>query len=157
MLQTQVDLDVLNRRLNDFLQQQAGEKEEVKPLGRLVGGYGFDSLAALAIALLLWLVLVPGAVVEERAFEVPIRVQNIPEEFSIKEVAPAKVTVILAGERRELFLLEERKLEIQLDGTLTRFGRKTFSINKSHLLLPVTIDTVRIEPEQVRVLVEEQD
>jgi len=147
--------DGLARRLDDFQQRHAGEKKETKPLGRLFGSYSLDVVIGLGTALLLWLVLVPGSVVVERVLELPVRVQNIPEGYRFIEVTPATVAVTLAGERRALFLLDQRELEINLDGTLTRFGRKTFSINKSHLLLPETLDPVRIEPEQVWVEVEE--
>jgi len=147
--------DSLAKRLDDFLQRHAGEKKEPKPLGRLFGSYSVDMVVGLFTALLLWLVLVPGSVVVERVLELPVRVQNIPEGYRFIEVTPATVAVTLKGERRALFLLDQRELEINLDGTLTRFGRKTFSINKSHLLLPETLDPVRIEPEQVRVQVEE--
>lgn len=154
-LQLASENEDLGKRLNDFLQRLAGEKKESKPLGRLFGSYSLDVTIGLVTALLFWLVLVPGSVVVDRVIELPIRVQNIPEGYRFIEVVPPTVKVTLAGERRALFLLNERNLEIRLDGTLTRFGRKTFTINKSLLLLPETIDTLRIEPEEVRVQVEQ--
>ena len=110
-------------------------------------------MAALLIAVTLWLILVPGSVVGKMTYEIPIEIQNIPEGFELVEVVPSSVFVTLSGERRHLFQSKSRQLGVRLDGTLTRFGRQTFPINNTHLLLPPEVEIDAIDPEEVRVLV----
>lgn len=140
--------------IDGHLKQKVGGREENnKHLVRVSWGYSFDALSALLIAVVLWLILVPGSVVGKITYEVPIEVQNIPEGFELVEVVPSRVVVTLVGERRHLFQSSSRQHSVHLDGTLTRFGRQTFSINNTHLLLPPEVEIDNIDPKEVRVLV----
>lgn len=142
--------------IDSFLKEKTGTSEEESPqLARVSWGYSFDVLSALLIAVILWVVLVPGSVVGNITYDVPIEVQNIPEGFELVEVVPHNVSIKLTGERRNLFKIDSRKLGVQLDGTLTRFGRQTFPINNTHLLLPPAVEIDNIEPKEVQVLVKQ--
>ena len=147
------DLGQLAGVIDDFLRKMTGEKTADEKKKNWFAWYSFETVSALLVAIVLWLVLVPGAVVGELRYEIPIEVQNIPEGFVLSDVSPAKVSVTLSGERRKLFLLKAQELEIRLDATLTSFGRKTFPITPAHLLLPPEISIVRIDPEDVRISV----
>jgi len=142
--------------IDSHLRQITGSNEEDNnPLVRVSWGYSFDALSALLIAVTLWLILVPGSVVGKLTYEIPIEVQNVPEGFELVEVVPSSVVVTLVGERRHLFQSSSRQLSIHLDGTLTLFGRQTFPINNTYLLLPPELEIDSIEPKEVRVLVKE--
>ncbi len=156
-LQTLSSIRNLNPIIDEFLLENAGELQPPGRFEKIFGWVRFEALSALGIAVTLWLVLVPGSVVESFTYEVPIKVQNIPEGFALLEVVPPEVSVTLSGERRHLFQLKSKGLEIRLDGTLTRFGRQTFSISRTHLLLPSVIEIAHISPEDVRVLVKKED
>ena len=138
----------------NHLKQKTGTNEEDNnQLVRVSWGYSFDALSALLIAVTLWLILVPGSVVGKMTYEIPIEIQNIPEGFELVEVVPSSVFVTLSGERRHLFQSKSRQLGVRLDGTLTRFGRQTFPINYTHLLLPPEVEVDNIDPKEVLVLV----
>ena len=140
--------------IDSHLKQKTDSTEEDNDqLVSVSWGYSFDVVAALLIAVTLWLILVPGSVVGKMTYEIPIEVQNIPEGFELVEVVPSSVFVTLSGERRHLFQSKSRQLGVRLDGTLTRFGRQTFPINNTHLLLPPEVEIDAIDPEEVRVLV----
>ncbi len=144
----------LREKIDQFLAQHAVEKNgALQPFGWF-SWYGKDLLFALPIALVLWLILVPAAVIDNLSYQVPIVVQNIPDGYRFSEVVPADISVVLKGARRDLFQIKRKELEIRLDGTLTRFGRKTFPITKAHLLLPPEVEIVQISPEEVQVLVD---
>lgn len=152
-LQPLTDLDQLARRIEQFLRQNAGEDNERGQPPSWLGWYGKDLGLALLCSLPLWLVLVPAAVVENITYQVPIIVQNIPDGFVFRKVEPQEVAVSLKGKRRDLFQLDSKKIEIRLDATLTRFGRKTFPITQTHLLLPPEIEITQISPADVKVSV----
>ena len=152
-LQTLAETKSLADRIAAFLKQTAGESSEGERRPGWLGWYGKDLGLALLCSLLLWLILVPAAVIEEVTLKVPIVVQNIPEDFLLRKVEPQEVSVTLTGKRRDLFKLGGRELEIPIDGTLTRFGRKIFPITEAHLLLPPEIEIVQINPEDVEVSV----
>jgi diadenylate cyclase len=140
--------------IDSHLKQKTDSTEEDNDqLVSVSWGYSFDVVAALLIAVTLWLILVPGSVVGKMTYEIPIEIQNIPEGFELVEVVPSSVFVTLSGERRHLFQSKSRQLGVRLDGTLTRFGRQTFPINNTHLLLPPEVEIDAIDPEEVRVLV----
>lgn len=143
----------ITRLIDKHLKDIAGNSEDNAPLAKVSWGYSFDVLSAVLIAITLWLILVPGSVVGNITYDVPIEVQNIPEGFDFIEVVPSSVAVTLTGERRHLFQISSRQLGVRLDGTLTRFGRQTFPINSTHLLLPPAVEIDNIDPKEVRVRV----
>jgi hypothetical protein len=114
-------------------------------------------MAAVIVAAVLWLVLVPGSVIQTATYEIAVEVQNIPEEFALASVTPSKIAVTLTGEKRSLFKINPDELLIRLDGTLTRFGRQTYPITSAHILLPPHVEIADLAPEQVRVLVRKQN
>lgn len=142
--------------IDDFFKLNTGDSEVSNhQLNKISWGYAFDVLSAVVIAIVLWLILVPGSVVGNISYNVPIEIQNIPDGFELIEVIPPSVDVTLTGERRNLFQIKAPQLGVRLDGTLTRFGRQTFPINGTHLVLPPTIQIDKIEPKEVRVRVRE--
>lgn len=114
---------------------------------------GLEGLIALAIALSLWLVLIPGSVVEERSFHLPVVIQNVPAGFELQEASPSEVEVVVSGARRALYLLDPTKYSIRIDATLSQLGRRTFALSPSHLMLAPELEVVSFSPSQVKVLV----
>ena len=153
-LQVFTNFELLVKKIDQFLRQNSGEKSHGEERQSWLRWYGKDLSLALFCSLVLWLVLVPAAVVENITYQVPIVVQNIPDGFAFRKVEPHKVAVTLTGQRRDLFQLDSKKLEIRLDATLSRFGRKTFPINQAHLLLPPEIEIKQIRPSEVKVSVD---
>lgn len=138
----------------DFLKIHNDEEGEPARRPGWFAWYFKDLMLALLCAILLWLFIVPAAVVEKRTYRVPVVVQNIPDTFSLSQVTPREVEITLTGARRNLFQIKSQDLMIRLDGTLTRFGRKTYPISKSLLLLPPDVEILQISPEEVELLVE---
>jgi len=152
-LRTVSDLGKLGGIIDEFLLAHAGPLQKVGRFEGFSWWVGIEGISSLVMAAALWLVLVPGAVIERVTYEVPIEVRNIPEGFVLTGVKPPKVAVTLSAERRKLFQVDPRELEIRLDGTLTRFGRQTYPITKAHLLLPPAVEIADLAPEEVQVTV----
>ncbi|SHJ82388.1 TIGR00159 family protein [Malonomonas rubra DSM 5091] len=153
-LQVFTNFELLVKKIDQFLRQNSGEKSHGEERQSWLRWYGKDLSLALFCSLVLWLVLVPAAVVENITYQVPIVVQNIPDGFVFRKVEPHEVAVTLTGQRRDLFQLDSKKFEIRLDATLSRFGRKTFPITQAHLLLPPEIEINQIRPADVKVSVD---
>lgn len=157
VLRTLSDPQSLSDELNIFLQEHAEPAQQPGRFKKFILWGGLEAAIALLVSALLWLVLVPGSVVQTSTYEIAVEVQNIPEGYTLAQVNPPTVAVILSGEKRNLFLVNPKDLVIRLDGTLTRFGRQIFPITSAHLLLPPKVEIVDVVPDQVRVSVQKVD
>ena len=152
VLETISDSQNLLQELNNFSEDMASResgKKRFQSYFRLVLRLVFSVI----ITAVIWLVLVPGSAVVTMPFEVPIRVQDIPDGYDFVSVTPPKAVVSLTGERRELFKLRPDDLQIALDGTLTALGRQTYTLNSSQMMLPGTLKIDKMNPASVKVLV----
>ncbi len=143
----------LARELRAFFEQHVQPTAGPKRCGNSCQWGILEGMTGLLISAILWLFIVAGADIQTMTYEVPIEVQNIPEGFSLNSVTPERVAVSLTGAKRNFFQVRADDLVIRLDGTLTRFGRQTFPITNTHILLPPQIQIADLAPEQVRVLV----
>ena len=115
------------------------------------GRVGVDAAAAVAAALALWMVFVPGSDVGITTVAVPISVSNLPADLDLESIDPASVDVTLRGLRRDLVLAERGEVSVHVDGYLARLGRRTFAVSPEDVRAPETISVVSIDPERVRV------
>ncbi len=153
-LRTSAQTEALREEIASFLVRHATPEEKTGRWQKITLWGGFEYVGALMIASVLWLLLVPGSVVQTMTYSVAVEVQNIPEGFALTSVTPPTVAVSLSGEKRHLFKIRPNELIIRLDGTLTRFGRQTYPITNANLLLPPDVEIADLTPEQVRVQVQ---
>jgi diadenylate cyclase len=145
------DLETLREELYNFQRKHTELAETNGHFRRWSLWLSLEGIVALIASAVLWLVLVPGSVVENVTYDVAVEVQNIPQDYVLDAVTPPSVAVTLTGEKRNLFQVKPGALIIRLDGTLTSLGRQTFPINGTHLLLPPKVEISNLTPEQVRV------
>lgn len=145
----------IKRMISGFLEEHGPSRpdQQLTPV-RIFGKRSLDGVLAVILALALWVFLVPGSEVDTIAYRVPLNVENVPVDYALKEVVPSEVSVTLSGPRRKLFLYDPRRMTIPVDATLTRFGRQTFSLNATSILLPPDLEVAEIQPSQVKVFVE---
>ncbi len=153
-LHTLKNPQALAQHIHSFFKQHDKDQEETRWQLTWFGWHIKDLFLALLCAIGLWLFIVPSAVVEKVTYQVPIIVQNIPEDFKLTRVVPDMIEITLTGERRNLFQIKQQDLTIRLDGTLTRFGRKTYPISKSLIFIPPEVEILEIQPEEVMLYVE---
>lgn len=152
-LRATTELKSLHVEINSFLEQHSQPEERIGGFQKFTLWGSLECVAGLIIATTLWLILVPGTVVQTVTYELAVEVQNIPEGYSLTSVTPDKVAVTLIGEKRNFFKVDPKDLLIRLDGTLTSFGRQTYPITNSNLLLPPNLEIADLAPEQVKVSV----
>jgi len=141
--------------LNAFLQTSNPRRRGggVGPFLRGVPAYWREGIAALGIAIAMWVALVPGDAVVNVAFAVPVRVENLPQGYALQEVDPPEVRVTLTGHRRDLYLANPAQVAVRIDALLVQLGRRTFEISPELVKHPRALSVVSVEPEKVRIQV----
>lgn len=115
-----------------------------------------EGLAAGALALAMWAVLVPGDAVVKMAFAVPVSVENLPEGWDLDDVEPQEVEITLAGHRRDVDLASPANVRVRIDGLPVRLGRRTFEISAEHVEHPSELRVVAVAPHRVRLRVSQE-
>jgi uncharacterized protein (TIGR00159 family) len=105
-------------------------------------------LATLAIVSLVWLMLA-GQQDFEVTINVPVEFKNLPEHMEIVESMKPSVKITARGLRKDASTLNARTVQVELDVSSAKLGRKTYRISPSQAVLPgERIDVVRIEPTE---------
>jgi uncharacterized protein (TIGR00159 family) len=112
-----------------------------------------EGLAAGALALAMWAVLVPGDAVVKMAFAVPVSVENLPEGWDLDDVEPQEVEITLAGHRRDVDLASPANVRVRIDGLPVQLGRRTFEISAQLVEHPSELRVVAVAPHTVRLRV----
>lgn len=115
------------------------------------GRAALDAAMAVAGALVVWLVFVPGAEVEEATLPARIELTNLPADLELESVDPAQVDVTLRGLRRDLIVAEREEVSVVVDGYLARLGRRTFSLSPQDVQKPDALSVVELLPERVKI------
>lgn len=108
-----------------------------------------EGIAAIAAALALWLLAVPGSSHVEVERDVPVQVENLPEGYELVSVDPPQVSVTLEGARRRILWGDLEGVELRIDAFLVRLGRRTFQLSVEDVERPEGIDVVEISPRKV--------
>jgi uncharacterized protein (TIGR00159 family) len=112
-----------------------------------------EKLVAVGLACFLWIAFVPGAQVDEVSYELPVAVDNLPAGYSLEKVDPPELEVTLSGTRRRFVLLDEKRLEVRLDGFLVEAGRRSFDVPDEAVIHPAGLKVTSVTPRRVRLSV----
>jgi hypothetical protein len=110
---------------------------------------------AVAIAIGLWLVFVPGSREVQVTLPARVVVERLPKEFQLESVAPEEIQVTLEGRRRDLLLARRSNVVARVDALLVKLGRRSFEITANEVVRPAGVDVVRISPARVRLTIAE--
>jgi uncharacterized protein (TIGR00159 family) len=118
---------------------------------RSLSGRWPEALAAIGVALALWLVRVPGSDVIEVRQPAPVRVENLPEGFEVESVEPSEVEVTLSGTRWDLFRARAEPIAVRLDAVMAQLGRRTFRITPGQVDHPQQVKALSVDPPNIRL------
>jgi uncharacterized protein (TIGR00159 family) len=113
-----------------------------------------EGLAAVAGAILLWTLTVPGSTIETFERPVPVVVENLPEGYALLGVDPPEVEVRFQGQRRDRYLARAAEVSVHVDALLVKLGRRTFSISLDQVQAPDSLRVIAIDPNKVKLSVE---
>jgi len=111
------------------------------------------ALAAIAIAIVLWVGLVYGARTVQRSFTIALTEADLPPGNRLASVSPKEVRVTLTGARAEFFFLDERSIRITLPLRDAPRGRSQVQLDASGVSLIGNVNVKSISPSRVSVLV----
>jgi diadenylate cyclase len=104
---------------------------------------------ALAIAVGLWLLVVPGSELSETTLSAPVEVGNLPAGYALDSITPASVRVTVTGVRRRLFVLQPSDVTVSVDALLAQLGRRTFDLTPDSVRAPRGVTVMAVEPSHV--------
>ncbi len=141
----------LSRPEDLIIELRAAFREEPENRQWWQGGIGLDAAAAILVALLLWVVFVPGSDLDEETLSVPVTVSNLPDDLELESVEPAALDVTFRGLRRDLLVAQRGGVSVHIDAYLARLGRRTFTVSAQDVRKPESIAVVTVTPEKVRL------
>lgn len=110
-----------------------------------------EAAIAVAIAIPLWVLAVPGGGTIQVERTVPVRIQDLPPGFEVESVDPPELSVTLAGPRRALLFLESGEVEVRVNAVLVELGRRTFQVSPEDVSHPPGATVVSVAPDNVKV------
>jgi uncharacterized protein (TIGR00159 family) len=104
----------------------------------------------LLLVVALWISLA-GQQDFETTVTVPLTITNMPPQFEIIEPVKPQVEITIRGLRKDAGAMEENNVMVEIDTSLARLGRRTFSITRDNIrLLSDRINVVNINPTKIK-------
>ena len=141
----------LEAALQAFLRATFPTKRERHVLWSLVRANWAEKIASLALVIGLWYLFVPGSRPVTVAYPIPVKVVNVPDGYVLERVEPERVTAIFSGLRRAFYLFDAQRMDVTVDATLAKYGRRTFAISEQQIHHPADVAVEDVQPEQVRL------
>jgi len=137
--------------LSGFLAERSGgTTADRRPL-RLLRRRWREITAAVLLAVVLWVLVVPGSEIAETVVPIPISVENLPASYTVERMEPSELQATVTGLRRDLFLVDRSRFSVRLDAELAEVGRRTFEVSADSVRHPPAIDVIAVEPTRVRL------
>lgn len=141
----------LSAVIQTFIREKQLRQDPRGLVTQLVRENWVEKLASLGLVLALWYLFVPGSRPASFSYPVPVKVINLPIGYEAEEISPPEITVSFAGPRRSFYLFDPKKLEVTLDASLAKFGRRTFTISDENLRYPKELTLEELHPARVRL------
>jgi YbbR domain-containing protein len=121
---------------------------------RLFGNLGYK-LLAVVIAVFLW-VVARGSSSVERGFDIPVALQEIPDELVVVDQGSDVVNVRLLGTRAALRSFQPERLEYALDLSDAKPGEAAFEVDLTAFDLPRGARIVSRSPSRIELQLEKR-
>lgn len=125
------------------------------------GGRGFisallrenwvEKIASLLLVIGLWYLYVPGSRPATEGFPVRVKVVNLPPGYVLDRVEPGEVMAFFSGQRRAFYLFDSGRIDVTVDASLAKYGRRTFAVSEDQIPHPPDLTVEDVEPEQIRI------
>jgi uncharacterized protein (TIGR00159 family) len=141
----------LEAELQAFLRELSPPTTGRGVLVSLVRENWVEKIAAFLLVIGLWYLFVPGSRPATEAFPIAVKVVNVPPGYALESVDPEMVTAILSGQRRNFYLFDPTRVDVTVDATMARYGRRTFAISEEQIRHPPELTVEDVQPEQIRI------
>jgi diadenylate cyclase len=147
----------LGLQLHQFLHEKYPPATEQKWLSvQLLRENWLAKAVTVGLAIGLWYVLVPGSEKIEATYNVPVAVDNLPQDLTLDSVKPDRVQATLVGPKRAFYLFDPSKVKVTVDASLIDSGRRTFRITEQNLSFPKDLNLQDLTPTTLQISVSRQ-
>jgi len=115
-----------------------------------------EKLAALGLAVALWMVTVHRSQPMEQSFQVPVQTALLGTNLVVKSIQPTNITVTFSAPRKDFDFVRPGDVKLVLQLWDARKGQNRLRITSSDLSYPDRLDLEDIEPRQVTLEIEER-
>jgi diadenylate cyclase len=144
----------LGLQLHQFLHEKYPPATEQKWLSmQLLRENWLAKAVTVGLAIGLWYVLVPGSEKIEATYNVPVAVDNLPQDLALESVKPDRVRATLVGPKRAFYLFDPSKLKVTVDASQIDSGRRTLRITEQNLRFPKDLNLQDLTPTTLQISV----
>lgn len=143
----------LEAALQDFVRELSPPADARGFVSSLVRENWVEKIGALLLVIGLWYLYVPGSRPATREFPVAVKVTNLPPGYVLDKVEPSQVQAFFSGQRRAFYLFDPGRIDVTVDASLAKYGRRTFTISEDQIPHPPDLTVEDVEPEQVRIAI----
>jgi len=111
-------------------------------------------ILSLVLAISMW-IFVTYRGQSEMAIDVPIGFKNVPKGLELLRESAKTVTLNLRGQESLLKSLRPMDINVVIDLSNAKRGEATYYLDKNAVIVPGTVDILRVEPTTVRVVLDE--
>jgi YbbR domain-containing protein len=119
----------------------------------LFSNLGLKILSVL-LAILMW-IFVTYKGMSEMAVDAPIGFKNVPKGLELLRESAKTATLNLRGHERLLKSLRPMDINVLVDLSNAKRGETTYYLDKNAVIVPGTVDILRVAPTSVRVVLDE--
>ncbi len=110
-------------------------------------------ILTLLLAIILWLHVVTGRSYEA-VYQIPLRIENVPESMVIANPLPQEIAVKFFGQGRQLLRVSRSKTELVLKTTSEKAAMKRYPLSSLNVKVPIGLNVKPreiVEPKAVNV------
>ena len=144
----------LSRQIEAFYRQITPHAEKKPWWDFIINNYR-EKTIALVITCALWFFVVHESKVEYHTYPIPINCSNIPGNLTVSAIQPAKVEITLSGPKRSFYFVDANDCKVNLSLFNVKKGVLLKPISRSHLTVPEALSVETVQPEKVKVTIEE--
>src|SRR5208283_193139 len=111
-------------------------------------------ILSVVLAILMW-IFVTYRGQSEIAVDVPIGFKNVPKGLELLRESAKTVTLNVRGQESLLKSLRPMDINVVIDLSNAKRGETAYYLDKNAVVVPVTVDILRVEPTSVRVVLDE--
>ena len=115
-----------------------------------------EKAGSLALAVILWVVVVQRSQTVQKTFDVPINYGLVPSALAVASVDPEVVKVTFAGQRKAFGLGDAQNFKLVLDLSGVSEGPNSVLIEPRDLVFPRELNLEDIEPRHVNIRIEQK-
>jgi hypothetical protein len=147
------DPDALQDRLNEF-NEEIHPSRQPHPLTWFLRHNTREKVVALALAVILWFVLVHESQVVYRTYTVPVQLPPLPPDLTLTEFSPRHVQVTLSGLRKDFFLSTGKDMVLVLKPRELAAGEYRLPVQDENLRHSEMLSLEQVNPDQVIIRLE---